>query len=282
MNTILSKEQLSAEVFRMEIKAPEIAQARKPGQFIILQMGGEFDERIPLTIADASVERGSITLIFQAVGESTHRLALLEEGDSIANLLGPLGMPTDIKRYGKVICVGGGIGVAPLYPIVEGMKQAGNDVTVIIGARTKDLIILEDEMRSQADRLIVVTDDGSYGRKALVTEPLKELCLSEKIDCVVAIGPPIMMKFVARTTEEFNIHTIVSLNSIMIDRPALCAGCPVIVDGKTKFACVNGPEFDGHLVDWDNLLLRLSTYRDVEDEAHHRCHIGLHIKEGEA
>jgi len=282
MNTILSKEQLSAEVFRMEIKAPEIAQARKPGQFIILQMGGEFDERIPLTIADASVERGSITLIFQAVGESTHRLALLEEGDSIANLLGPLGMPTDIKRYGKVICVGGGIGVAPLYPIVEGMKQAGNDVTVIIGARTKDLIILEDEMRSQADRLIVVTDDGSYGRKALVTEPLKELCLSEKIDCVVAIGPPIMMKFVARTTEEFNIHTIVSLNSIMIDGTGMCGGCRVIVDGKTKFACVNGPEFDGHLVDWDNLLLRLSTYRDVEDEAHHRCHIGLHIKEGEA
>lgn len=282
MNTILSKEQLSAEVFRMEIKAPEIAQARKPGQFIILQMGGEFDERIPLTIADASVERGSITLIFQAVGESTHRLALLEEGDSIANLLGPLGMPTDIKRYGKVICVGGGIGVAPLYPIVEGMKQAGNDVTVIIGARTKDLIILEDEMRSQADRLIVVTDDGSYGRKALVTEPLKELCLSEKIDCVVAIGPPIMMKFVARTTEEFNIHTIVSLNSIMIDGTGMCGGCRVIVDSKTKFACVNGPEFDGHLVDWDNLLLRLSTYRDVEDEAHHRCHIGLHIKEGEA
>ncbi len=282
MNTILSKEQLSAEVFRMEIEAPEIAQARKPGQFIILQMGGDFDERIPLTIADASVERGSITLIFQAVGESTHRLALLEVGDSIANLLGPLGTPTDIKHYGKVVCIGGGIGVAPLYPIVEGMKKAGNDVTVIIGARTKDLLILEEDMRAIADRLIVVTDDGSYGRKALVTEPLKELCESEKIDCVVAIGPPVMMKFVARTTAEYNIHTIVSLNSIMIDGTGMCGGCRVIVDGKTKFACVHGPEFDGHLVDWDNLLLRLSTYHDTEDEAHHRCHIGLHIKEGEA
>ncbi|MCK9547597.1 MAG: sulfide/dihydroorotate dehydrogenase-like FAD/NAD-binding protein [Sphaerochaeta sp.] len=282
MNTILSKERLSAEVFRMEIRAPEIAEARKPGQFIILQMGGEYDERIPLTIADASVERGSITLIFQAVGESTHRLALLEVGDTIANLLGPLGMPTEIKHYGKVVCIGGGIGVAPLYPIVEGMKRAGNDVTVIIGARTKELLILEDEMRAQADRLIVVTDDGSYGRKALVTEPLKELCQREKIDCVVAIGPPVMMKYVSLTTAEFDVHTIVSLNSIMIDGTGMCGGCRVIVDGKTKFACVNGPEFDGHLVDWDNLLLRLSTYRDVEEEAHHRCHIGLEIKEGEA
>ena len=172
MNVILAKEQLSAEVFRMEIKAPEIAEARRPGQFIILQMGGEYDERIPLTIADASLERGSITLIFQAVGESTHRLALLEVGDKIANLLGPLGTPTEIKHFGKVVCVGGGIGVAPLYPIVEGMKAAGNEVKVIIGARTKELLILEEEMKNQADELIVVTDDGSYGRKALVTEPL--------------------------------------------------------------------------------------------------------------
>jgi ferredoxin--NADP+ reductase len=282
MNTILSKEQLSAEVFRMEIEAPEIAEARKPGQFIILQMGGEFDERVPLTIADANRERGSITLIFQAVGESTHRLAMLNVGDTIANLLGPLGTPTDIKKYGKVICVGGGIGVAPLYPIVEGMKKAGNEVTVILGARTKDLLILEKDMRAVADEVIVVTDDGSYGRKALVTEPLKELCQEGGIDCVVAIGPPIMMKFVALTTAEFKIHTIVSLNSIMIDGTGMCGGCRVVVDGKTRFACVHGPEFDGHLVDWDNLLLRLSTYHDVEEEAHHRCHIGLHIKEGEA
>ncbi len=282
MNTILSKEQLSAEVFRMEIKAPEIAEARRPGQFIILQMGGEFDERIPLTIADANLDRGSITLIFQAVGESTHRLAMLNEGDEIANLLGPLGTPTDIRQYGKVVCIGGGIGAAPLYPIVDGMKKAGNEVTVIIGARTKGLLILEDEMRAIADEVIVVTDDGSYGRKALVTEPLKELCEDRSIDCVVAIGPPVMMKFVSLTTKPYGIHTIVSLNSIMIDGTGMCGGCRVVVDGKTKFACVNGPEFDGHLVDWDNLLLRLSTYRDVEDEAHHRCHIGLDIKEGEA
>ncbi|HZJ87667.1 MAG TPA: sulfide/dihydroorotate dehydrogenase-like FAD/NAD-binding protein [Sphaerochaeta sp.] len=282
MNSILTKEQLSAEVFRMEIKAPEIAEARKPGQFIILQLGGEFDERIPLTIADANTERGSITLIFQAVGESTHRLALLEVGDSIANLLGPLGTPTEIKHYGTVVCVGGGIGVAPLYPIVEGMKAAGNRVEVIIGARTAELLILEDEMRALADELTVVTDDGSVGRKALVTEPLQEICESKAVDCVVAIGPPIMMKFVSLTTEKFKIPTIVSLNSIMIDGTGMCGGCRVVVGGETKFACVHGPEFDGHQVDWDNLLLRLSTYEDIEDEAHHRCHLGLNIKEGEA
>jgi ferredoxin--NADP+ reductase len=169
MNTILSKQRLSAEVFRMEIEAREIAEARKPGQFIILQMGGDFGERIPLTIADADPVKGSITLIFQAVGETTHRLALLEVGDSIENLLGPLGKPTDIKNYGKVVCVGGGIGVAPLFPIVQGMKRAGNEVKVIMGARNKDLLIMEDDMKATADEVIVVTDDGSYGRKALVT-----------------------------------------------------------------------------------------------------------------
>lgn len=282
MNKILRKEQLSDEVFRMEIEAPEIAEARKPGQFIILQLGGEFDERIPLTIADANTERGSITLIFQAVGESTHRLAVLDEGDSIANLLGPLGTPTEIEKVGTVICVGGGIGVAPLYPIVQGMKDAGNTVKVIIGARTKELLILEKEMRAVADELIVVTDDGSRGRKALVTEPLKELCQAQTIDQVVVIGPPVMMKYASMTTKEFEVPTVVSLNSIMIDGTGMCGGCRVVVGGKTKFACVHGPEFDGHQVDWDNLLLRLSTYQDVEDEAHHRCHIGLNIKEGEA
>ncbi|MGE4583472.1 MAG: sulfide/dihydroorotate dehydrogenase-like FAD/NAD-binding protein [Sphaerochaeta sp.] len=282
MNKILSKQRLSAEVFKMEIEAPEIAEARKPGQFIILQMGGDFGERIPLTIANADSQKGSITLIFQAVGETTHRLALLEAGDSIENLLGPLGKPTDIKQYGKVVCVGGGIGVAPLFPIVQGMKQAGNEVKVIMGARTKDLIIMEEEMRATADEVIVVTDDGSYGRKALVTEPLKELCENDKPDCVVVIGPPIMMKFGALTTKPYGIHTIVSLNTIMIDGTGMCGGCRVTVGGKTKFVCVDGPEFDGHLVDWDNMLLRLGTYRSKELDAHHRCHIGLNIKEGEA
>ncbi|HAP57840.1 MAG: sulfide/dihydroorotate dehydrogenase-like FAD/NAD-binding protein [Sphaerochaeta sp.] len=282
MNTILSKQRLSAEVFRMEIEAREIAEARKPGQFIILQMGGDFGERIPLTIADADPVKGSITLIFQAVGETTHRLALLEVGDSIENLLGPLGKPTDIKNYGKVVCVGGGIGVAPLFPIVQGMKRAGNEVKVIMGARNKDLLIMEEDMKATADEVIVVTDDGSYGRKALVTEPLKELCETYKPDCVVIIGPPIMMKFAALTTKPYGIHTIVSLNTIMIDGTGMCGGCRVTIGGKTKFVCVDGPEFDGHQVDWDNMLLRLGTYKSKEQEAHHRCHIGLHIKEGEA
>ncbi|MDD3423293.1 MULTISPECIES: sulfide/dihydroorotate dehydrogenase-like FAD/NAD-binding protein [Sphaerochaeta] len=282
MNTILSKQRLSAEVFRMEIEAKEIAEARKPGQFIILQMGGDFGERIPLTIADADPVKGSITLIFQAVGETTHRLALLEVGDTIENLLGPLGKPTDIKKYGKVVCVGGGIGVAPLFPIVQGMKRAGNEVKVIMGARNKDLLIMEEDMKATADEVIVVTDDGSYGRKALVTEPLKELCEQYKPDCVVIIGPPIMMKFAALTTKPYGIHTIVSLNTIMIDGTGMCGGCRVTIGGKTKFVCVDGPEFDGHQVDWDNMLLRLGTYKSKEQEAHHRCHIGMHIKEGEA
>jgi ferredoxin--NADP+ reductase len=282
MNKILSKQRLSQEVFRMEIEAREIAEARKPGQFIILQMGGDFGERIPLTIADADPVKGSITLIFQAVGETTHRLALLEEGDSIENLLGPLGKPTDIKNYGKVVCVGGGIGVAPLFPIVQGMKNAGNEVKVIMGARNKDLLIMEEDMKATADEVIVVTDDGSYGRKALVTEPLKELCETYKPDCVVIIGPPIMMKFAALTTKPYGIHTIVSLNTIMIDGTGMCGGCRVTIGGKTKFVCVDGPEFDGHQVDWDNMLLRLGTYRGKEQDAHHRCHVGLQIKEGEA
>ena len=282
MNKILAKQRLSKEVFRMEIEAPEIAEARKPGQFIILQMGGEFGERIPLTIANADPVKGSITLIFQAVGETTHRLALLEIGDTIENLLGPLGKPTDIKKYGKVVCVGGGIGVAPLFPIVEGMKKAGNEVTVIMGARTKELLIMEEEMRETADEVIVVTDDGTYGRKALVTVPLKEICEEDKPDCVVIIGPPVMMKFAALTTKPYGIHTIVSLNTIMIDGTGMCGGCRVTIGGETKFVCVDGPEFDGHLVDWDNMLLRLGTYKSEEAEAHHRCHIGLNINEGEA
>lgn len=241
MNTILSKQRLSAEVFRMEIEAKEIAEARKPGQFIILQMGGDFGERIPLTIADADPVKGSITLIFQAVGETTHRLALFEVGDTIENLLGPLGKPTDIKKYGKVVCVGGGIGVAPLFPIVQGMKRAGNEVKVIMGARNKDLLIMEEDMKATADEVIVVTDDGSYGRKALVTEPLKELCEQYKPDCVVIIGPPIMMKFAALTTKPYGIHTIVSLNTIMIDGTGMCGGCRVTIGGKNQVRLCRRP-----------------------------------------
>ncbi|MGD8115133.1 MAG: sulfide/dihydroorotate dehydrogenase-like FAD/NAD-binding protein, partial [Sphaerochaetaceae bacterium] len=193
-----------------------------------------------------------------------------------------LGHPTHIENFGKVVCVGGGVGVAPLHPIAQALKEAGNEVTIIIGARNKDLVILEDEMSKIADELIVVTDDGSYGRKALVTEPLKEIISEGKTDLVVAIGPPVMMKFCTLTTKEFNVPTVVSLNTIMIDGTGMCGGCRVNVGGETKFVCVDGPEFDAFKVDWDNLLLRLGTFRNEETEAHHRCHIGLHIKEGEA
>ena len=282
MFTILQKEKLSDEVFRLTIKAPNIARERKAGQFVIVQQGGEYAERIPLTIADADESSGSITLVFQAVGEATHHLARLEKGDAIKNVLGPLGKPTHIDNYGKVVCVGGGVGVAPMHPIAQAMKRAGNEVKIIIGARNKDLVILEKEMTAIADELIICTDDGSYGRKALVTEPLKELCESWKPDLVVAIGPPIMMKFCTLTTQPFNIPTIVSLNTIMIDGTGMCGGCRVSINGKTKFVCVDGPEFDAFAVDWDNLLLRLGTYKPQEQEAHHRCHVGLNIKEGQA
>lgn len=282
MFTILDKRKLSAEVFRMEILAPNIARERKAGQFVILQQGGDYAERIPLTIADADPDKGSITIVFQAVGEATHSLGMLAPGDAIENVLGPLGQPTHIENYGKVVCVGGGVGVAPMHPIAQAMKHAGNDVRIIIGARNKDLVILEEEMQAIASELTICTDDGSYGRKALVTEPLKELCESWKPDLVVAIGPPIMMKFCTATTRPFDVPTVVSLNTIMIDGTGMCGGCRVSIHGKTKFVCVDGPEFDAFAVDWDNLLMRLGTYKPQEQEAHHRCHIGLQIKEGEA
>ncbi|PKL28635.1 MAG: ferredoxin-NADP reductase [Spirochaetae bacterium HGW-Spirochaetae-2] len=282
MFTILDKRKLSAEVFRMEILAPNIARERKAGQFVILQQGGDYAERIPLTIADADPEKGSVTIVFQAVGEATHSLGMLEPGDAIENVLGPLGQPTHIENYGKVVCVGGGVGVAPMHPIAQALKQAGNDVRIIIGARNKDLVILEEEMLAIASELTICTDDGSYGRKALVTEPLKELCETWKPDLVVAIGPPIMMKFCTATTRPFGVPTVVSLNTIMIDGTGMCGGCRVSINGKTKFVCVDGPEFDAFAVDWDNLLMRLGTYKPQEQEAHHRCHIGLQIKEGEA
>ena len=231
MFKILEKEKLSPEVFRMVILAPNIARERRPGQFVILQEGGDYSERIPLTIADADSEAGSITIIFQAVGETTHQLAMLNHGDAIANVLGPLGQPTHIERYGKVVCVGGGVGVAPMHPIAQGMKRAGNEVKIVMGARNKDLIIMEHEMSLIADEVIICTDDGSYGRKALVTEPLKELCEQWKPDLVVAIGPPIMMKFCTATTRPFNIPTLVSLNTIMIDGTGMCGGCRVSING---------------------------------------------------
>lgn len=273
MSRILAKRRLSEEVYRIEVEAPLVARERKAGQFVIVQADAEYGERIPLTIADADPGRGSISLIFQAVGASTHKLAAKEPGAEIV-LLGPLGNPTHIERFGWAVCVGGGIGLAPLHPIVEALKAAGNRVTVISGARTKDLLIMQEEMQALADEHLVVTDDGSAGRKALVTEPLKELCQKNPMpDIVVAIGPPVMMKFCAETTRPFGVKTLVSLNTIMIDGTGMCGGCRVTVGGETKFVCVDGPEFDGHLVDWELMMSRLKSYKKLEDEAHERCHL---------
>jgi len=283
MNRIVQKKQLSAEVFEMEVEAPLIAQNRRAGQFIIVQIDSEWGERIPLTIADANPEAGTITMVFQTVGASTHRLATKQVGDYVENILGPLGNPTHIEKFGTVVCVGGGIGVAPLHPIAQAMKAAGNKVIIIIGARNKDLVIFEDRMRKIADELVIVTDDGSYGRKALVTEPLKEYCSQDpKPDFAVAIGPPIMMKFCAETTRPFQVPTVVSLNTIMIDGTGMCGGCRVSVGGETKFVCVDGPEFDGHQVDFDNMMTRLRSYKDKEEEDHHVCHLELQIESMEA
>ena len=274
MNRILAREQLSQQVFRIRIEAPLIAEERQPGQFVILQLDTSYGERIPLTIADADPQTGSITLIFQAVGRTTRILSSYRVGDQVENVLGPLGQPTHIRNFGSVVAVGGGIGVAPLYPIVQALKGAGNRLTVIIGARTRELVILEEEMRALADELIVCTDDGSYGREALVTDPLKELCTTlPGPDLAVAIGPPIMMKYCAETTRPHHVPTVVSLNTIMVDGTGMCGGCRVTVGNQTRFVCVDGPEFDGHQVDFDNMLKRLDAYRDQEERARRDCRI---------
>ena len=281
MAKIIRKEKFAPAVTRMIVEAEHIARERKPGQFIILQVHDD-GERIPLTIADADEAAGTITIIFQVVGRTTHMLDALEEGAEIAHLVGPLGQPTHIEKFGHVVCVGGGIGAAPLFPIAQGMRHAGNRLTVILGARNSNLLILEDDMRELADELMICTDDGSAGRKALVTEPLAECCKKPPPpDLVVAIGPPIMMKFCAETTRPFNVPTVVSLNTIMIDGTGMCGGCRVTVGGQTKFVCVDGPEFDGHQVDFDNMMRRLAAYRGDEQKDHDRCHLELQISEKE-
>jgi len=278
---ILSKKQLSENVFQMEVEAPYVARARKPGQFVIVSVDEEGGERIPLTIAGADEKKGTIRLIFQRVGKATAQMADLKEGDSLGYVAGPLGKPTHIDKFGVCVCVGGGIGIAPLLPIAEALKKAGNRVVSILGARTKELLILEEEFRRFSDELIVVTDDGSYGRKALVTEPLGEICWREpKPDFVIAIGPTIMMKFCCETTRPFGIPTQVSLNTIMVDGTGMCGGCRVEVGGKTQFVCVDGPEFDGHQVNFDLMMKRMAAYKDLEQRAYeeyrqHRCKIGL-------
>ena len=280
MNRILAKRQLSENVYRMDVEAPLIARERKPGQFIILMVDDRLGERIPLTIADADAEKGTITLIFQTVGATTLKLAQLNVGDALPALLGPLGKPTSIRGAngeapGHVVCVGGGIGVAPMHPIAQALKAAGNKVTIIMGARNKGLFVMEDEMRAIAgDGLILMTDDGSSGRKGLVTDPLKELCAAGSVDEVIAIGPPIMMKFCALATKPFNVKTTVSLNTIMIDGTGMCGGCRVSVGGQTKFVCVDGPEFDGHQVDWDLMLKRMGAFKPQERAAKdHVCNL---------
>ncbi len=266
MFPIVSKEQLSADVYSMWVHAPLIAEERKAGQFIILQIDAQFGERIPLTIADADPVKGDVRIIFQTVGYSTKKLAMMNAGDALPVFLGPLGRPTQIERKGTVVCVGGGIGVAPLHPIAQAMKAAGNKLIVIMGARTKDLLIMEEDMRKIADELIICTDDGSYGRKGLVTEPLKEVCAREPVAECVTIGPPIMMKFCALTTKPFNVPTVASLNAIMIDGTGMCGGCRVLVGGKIRFVCVDGPEFDAHQVDFDNLMQRNRAFVPRERE----------------
>ena len=264
MYEILLRQDLVPNIHLFKVEAPGIAKKARPGQFVVIRVDDK-GERIPLTVADWDREEGSITIIFMEVGTTTHRLAQLRAGDSIANFVGPLGLPTHIEQFGTVVCVAGGFAVAPIMPIARGLKQAGNKVISILGARNKDLIFWEDELRSVSDQLISTTDDGSYARKGLVTEPLKELLEgSEKIDRVIAIGPSIMMKFCAQTTQPFSVKTIVSLNPIMVDGTGMCGCCRVSVGGETKFACVDGPDFDGHQVDWDLLFARQRIYLDEE------------------
>ncbi|MFC2051580.1 sulfide/dihydroorotate dehydrogenase-like FAD/NAD-binding protein [Chloroflexota bacterium] len=271
MYEILLRQDLVPNIHLFKIKAPAVARKAQPGQFVVIRID-EKGERIPLTVADWNREEGSVTIIVMEVGTTTCRLALLKAGDSIANFVGPLGLPTHIEKFGTVVCVAGGFAVAPIMPIARALKQKGNKVISIMGARNKDLLFWENELRNVSDQLIVTTDDGSYGRKGLVTEPLKELLEgSEKIDRVIAIGPSIMMKFCAKITEPFGVKTIVSLNSIMVDGTGMCGCCRVSVGGATKFACVDGPDFDGHQVDWDLLLARQRIYLNEEKYSRERC-----------
>lgn len=260
MFRIINKEQFSANVACLEVEAPEIAKARKAGHFVIVRAPGEGSERIPLTIAGADSHKGTITLVIQAVGESTRKICALNAGDELQDVVGPLGRATKIQNYGTVVCCGGGVGVAPMLPIAQAMKQAGNRVVSILAARTSDLVILEPQVAECSDEVVVMTDDGSRGSKGLVTDGLAQVIEREKVDLVVTIGPAVMMKFVARLTAEHNIPTVCSLNTIMVDGTGMCGACRVTVGGKTKFVCVDGPEFDAHQVDFDEMMMRLRSY----------------------
>lgn len=264
MNKIISKEFFSENVFKMVIHAPDIALSRKPGHFVIIKMGKK-GERIPLTIAGADAKEGTIDLVVQIVGVTSQKLSMLNVGDIITDIAGPLGEATHIEKVGTVLAAGGGVGTAPLLPIVKAFKKAGNRVITVLAARNKDLLILEDQIREHSDEVIIMTDDGSYGKKGLVTHGMEEVIKREKIDLSIIIGPAIMMKFAALTTKKYNIKTLASLNTIMVDGTGMCGACRITVGGKTKFVCVDGPEFDAHQVDFDEMMMRLSAYK--EDEA---------------
>ncbi len=259
MYKVVDKEHFSANVIKLEIEAPLIAKSRRAGHFVIVKVG-EKGERIPLTIASSNTEKGTITIVVQNVGKSSAKICDLEVGDEVTDLVGPLGKATHIENFGTVICAGGGVGVAPMLPIIEAMKKAGNRVISVLAARTKDLVILEKQVAVYSDEVIITTDDGSYGRKGLITDAVESVIQREKVDLCVAIGPAIMMKFVSLLTKKYEIPTMASLNTIMVDGTGMCGACRVTVDGKTKFVCVDGPEFDAHKVDFDEMLMRLKAY----------------------
>ncbi len=269
MSKIIEKEYFSKHVVKVVLEAPEIAKSRLPGHFVIIKIG-KTGERIPLTIASADAANGTITLVVQKVGVSSDKLANLEVGDVVTDVVGPLGQATHIDKVGTVLCAGGGVGVAPLLPIVEGFKKAGNRVITVLAARTKELVILEEQIRQYSDEVIIMTDDGSYGKKGLVTVGMEEVIQREKVNLSVVIGPAVMMKFAALTTKKYNIETYASLNTIMVDGTGMCGACRVSVGGKTKFVCVDGPEFDAHQVDFDEMLARLGAYKNQEIAAYEK------------
>jgi NAD(P)H-flavin reductase len=267
MVEILVKEDLTSVTKLFEIRAPAVARKAQAGQFVIIRIH-EKAERIPLTIADYDRQRGTISLVVQEVGKTTMEMGTMQVGDVFASLTGPLGLPSEIENYGTVLCIGGGFAIAPIYPIARALREAGNMVLSILGVRTKDLLFWEDRMRSVSDELIVCTDDGSYGRKGLVIEPLREMLEAGRpIDHIWAIGPAVMMKFCALTSQPFGVSTTVNLNSIMVDGTGMCGACRVEVAGQTRFACVDGPEFDGHQVDWDLLMTRQRIFLEEERQA---------------
>ena len=269
MNKIVEMEFFSENVAKIVLEAPDIAATRKAGHFVIIRLDDK-GERIPLTIADGDVEKGTITLVVQKVGVTSAKLLSKKVGDEILDVVGPLGHATHIDKVGTVLCAGGGVGVAPLMPIVKALKEAGNKVITVLAGRTKELIIMEEEMRSYSDEVIIMTDDGSYGKKGLVTAGMEEVIRREKVDMAVVIGPAIMMKFGALTTKKYNIPTVVSLNTIMVDGTGMCGACRVTIGGKTKFVCVDGPEFDAFQVDWDQMMMRMGAYKTEEHEAYEK------------